>query len=129
MENRTAISILEAMAVDMTGALGGLRKTEPMADVLQQRLDAINMAQDALRAQQEAEKNDPLTVEELREMKNTPVFVVPLERVPKDEWSEWCVMNYAGNIAHIPGVEYMWWDVDNYGKEWLAYRRQPSKEG
>ena len=94
-----------------------------------ENVEAVRLSLAALRAQQEAEKNDPLTVEEVREMKNTPVFVVPLERVPKDEWSEWCVMNYAGNIAHIPGVEYMWWDVDNYGKEWLAYRRQPSKEG
>ena len=49
MNSSRAICILEAMAIDMTGALGGLSKTDSMVDLLQQRLEAINTAQEALR--------------------------------------------------------------------------------
>lgn len=37
--------------------------------------EALNMAIAALRAQQEAEKNEPLTLEELREMEGEPVWL------------------------------------------------------
>lgn len=40
-------------------------------------LDAVEMAIDSLRAQQEAEKNEPLTLEEMRKMDGEPVYVVP----------------------------------------------------
>lgn len=49
MTNKDASQILELMAIDMTGALAGLKKNNPMADVLFQRIEAINRAQDALR--------------------------------------------------------------------------------
>lgn len=48
MTNDAAFSILENMAIDMTGALAGLSKKDPMCDVIQQRIEAINMAQIAL---------------------------------------------------------------------------------
>lgn len=51
MSNQIAIRILEGMAIDMTGALGSLKKSEPIADVIAQRLDAINMAISALQGQ------------------------------------------------------------------------------
>ena len=46
-----AIATLECMAIDLTGALAGLAKTNPMADVLEQRIEAIDTAQAALREQ------------------------------------------------------------------------------
>lgn len=49
MTNKEASQILELMAIDMTGAMAGLQKNNPMADVLSQRIKAINRAQDALR--------------------------------------------------------------------------------
>ena len=49
MSNTEAIMILECMATDMVGALAGLKKTNPLADVLQQRIEAIDLAQEALR--------------------------------------------------------------------------------
>ena len=47
MMREEAHCILECMKIDLTGALPGTK--EPMLDVLRQRLDAINVAQAALR--------------------------------------------------------------------------------
>lgn len=46
---RQAISILECMAIDLTGCIGGLSKKNPLEDVCRQRIEAINTAQSALR--------------------------------------------------------------------------------
>lgn len=46
MTREKAIKILECMAVDLTGALADTK--EPLADVLRQRLYAIDVAQAAL---------------------------------------------------------------------------------
>ena len=48
MTNKEAYRVLELMAIDLTGAMAGLLKTNPMVDVLQQRIDAIDRAQNAL---------------------------------------------------------------------------------
>ena len=44
-----AIAVLECMAIDLIGSLAGLKEANPMTDVLNQRLDAIDVAQEALR--------------------------------------------------------------------------------
>ena len=51
-----AIKVLECMAIDLTGGLAGLSKTSPLADVLEQRIAAINCAQEALRKMIQDEK-------------------------------------------------------------------------
>ncbi len=61
MTDRQAISVLECMAIDMTGALGEMSERDPITDVIRQRLDAIDAAQASLQAKVEAEKNEPLT--------------------------------------------------------------------
>ena len=48
MTEQQAIMILECMATDMVGAMADLRETNPMLDVLQQRVDAINVVEEAL---------------------------------------------------------------------------------
>ena len=55
MSEIDAVKVLECMAIDMVGALAGLSKKEPLADVLCQRIEAINLAQSALR--EKAERN------------------------------------------------------------------------
>lgn len=57
MTNKEAYHILELMAIDMTGALAGLSETNPMSDVLAQRIEAIDRAQDALRQWDEHLRN------------------------------------------------------------------------
>ena len=56
MNEIDAVKVLECMAIDMMGALAGLSKKEPLADVLCQRIEAINLAQSALREKAEREK-------------------------------------------------------------------------
>lgn len=77
MNNKEAELVLECMAVDMTGALCDTK--EPMRDVLKQRIEAINIAQKALR-QNDAASGEPLTTEQLREMDGEPVWVEKLHR-------------------------------------------------
>ncbi len=48
MTNADAYNILEMMAIDLTGAMAGMKSTNPMVDVLRQRIDAIDRAQYAL---------------------------------------------------------------------------------
>ena len=55
MSEIDAVKVLECMAIDMVGALAGLSKKEPLADVLCQRIEAINLAQSALREKAERE--------------------------------------------------------------------------
>lgn len=74
--------------------------------------------------------NEPLTLNELREMDGEPVYVVP-----QNEYSElgkWCVVSIGDSddysCALVPGVEYWSWKFDAYGEQWLAYRRPPEGE-
>ena len=39
-EIERAISILELMAIDLTGTLGGLSETNPLCDVVKQRIES-----------------------------------------------------------------------------------------
>ncbi len=71
----------------------------------------------ALRDQQEREKNEPLTLEELREMGGEPYWHVGLrQNSPPPHW------NVLDSLCarHIEDYE--------YGELWLAYRSKP-KEG
>ena len=71
------------------------------------------------------EQNEPLTLEQLREMDGEPVWVVPTGTHEKDE-PMWCVLE--GPMALIPGVDCWSWGFDGYGETWMAYRRPPEGE-
>ena len=60
MTREGAISVLECMAVDLTGCMGGLSKKDPLEDVCRQRLEAINTAQSALRPVSREQVEDEL---------------------------------------------------------------------
>lgn len=49
MSNIEAHGILECMVIDMTGALASMRESDPMACLLEQRIEAINLAKEALK--------------------------------------------------------------------------------
>ncbi len=90
--------------------------------------EALNMALTALRAQTEAEKNEPLTVEQLREMDGEPVW---MERLGQREKSRWRIIKHStGAGLHVEDEidpnSYFGWDT--YRRFWLAYRHKP-KEG
>ena len=79
--------------------------------------EALDMAIAAL-----SQPNEPMTLEQLREMDGEPVWVVPTGTHEKDE-PMWCVLE--GPMALIPGVDYWSWGFDGYGETWMAYRRPP----
>ena len=68
--------------------------------------------------------NDPLTLEELREMDGEPVWVVPLndfDILP----ANYLVNAYEEQIVVDKFGAYL--DFEDYGKTWLAYRRRPEE--
>ncbi len=80
---------------------------------------ACRLAVAALRAQAEAEKNAPLTLDELREMDGEPVCVAPVDGGPYtwmlvDTEYEVCREAHGGLAV-----------FENFDKTWVAYRRKP----
>lgn len=118
MTREAAIEILEKTA--------GIYKTEIESGLAEknysyeaQWIKVLEMAISALRAQQEAEKNEPLTLDELREMDGEPVWMVCLTAPDLSCWGfhdEDGVCGYCANFSD-----------DDYGKTWLAYCRKPEE--
>ena len=80
--------------------------------------------------------NEPLTLEELREMNGEPVWVKRLKGLSVCD-TDWAVVEFRlePDVKHYeirvwwPGSEYE--DTpseDDYGKTWIAYRRPPERE-
>ena len=88
-------------------------------------VQALDMAITAL-----SPPNEPLTIEQLREMDGEPVWCKWL--LPEDraiEQGKWCIVisgDKAGLEIKRP-AEYgcHFCKIDDYGKTWLAYRRPP----
>ncbi len=76
-------------------------------------------------------QNEPLTIEQLREMDGEPVWVESIQE-QQTQPEGWCVIGIFGRgrflCALIPGDEDTPWELDTYGKCWLAYRRPPEGE-
>lgn len=75
MTSEAAISILENMAVDMVGALAGLRKKDPMCDVIKQRIEAVDIAQKALNPNYKSKRSEMLTISDLNDMNGQKVYL------------------------------------------------------
>lgn len=79
--------------------------------------EALNMAIAAIRAQQEAEKNEPLTLDELREMEGEPYWHVSLQSDLLQH--HWAIL--PSEVAKCP-QDYF------YSERWLAYRHKPKED-
>ena len=93
--------------------------------------EALDMAIAAL-----SPPNEPLTLEELREMDGEPVWVKQLKGLSVRD-TDWAVVEFrlAPDVKH--DKIRVWWpgsededtpSEDDYGKTWLAYRRPPERE-
>ena len=72
------------------------------------------------RAQQ---SNEPLTLEELREMRGEPVYVVN----GKSSW--WDIVDFvAGGWLYLRVANKTGLAIDGYSNAWLAYRRKPEAQ-
>lgn len=83
-----------------------------------EQIEIHTMALNALRVQQEVEKNEPLTLEELREMDGKPVW--------DNFLMEWCVIMM--DLCHGKGAVKYFDGGFNRLSEKRFYRRKP-KEG
>ncbi len=76
-------------------------------------LEAVCLAITALHVQDEAERNDPLTPDDLRDMGGEPYWHVGLQ--PDSPAPHWTIL--PEHVAKYP-IDYF------YGENWLAYRQK-----
>ena len=99
--------------------------------------EALEMAISALREQDVADKdvgnNEPLTLEELREMDGEPVWTVTTGVSSSGRWELCtcetvcaCPLHKVLRCVTAYG-EVTDYDLDTYGKTWLAYRQKPEE--
>ena len=81
--------------------------------------EACRMAISILRARTDPPPNDPLTLEELREMDGEPVWVVHPDDVLPPFWG--IVEADDGTVSN----SWCYATFEDYDTEWLAYRRRP----
>ena len=70
-------------------------------------------------------QNDPLTIEQLREMDGEPVWVV----LTNKKWSRlngWYLVRHGS--AYLARIDDWELDAKEYGVEWIAYSRPPEKK-
>ena len=70
--------------------------------------------------------NDPLTLEQLREMDGEPVFIMPIRHAYTDgEQGAWALVDLNQRMCRVSsgGLAVF----ENCGKTWLAYRRRPGE--
>lgn len=100
-------------------------RTSSSDKAMEKLLDAITIALHHLRAQQEAEKNEPLTLEELLAMVGKPTYMVFSQ---KDEGRWYLITSTSGekiNFCDSDANTYYCYKND-YGPEWVAYLHPPS---
>lgn len=73
--------------------------------------------------QDETRINRPLTLEELREMNEEPVWVQNLEDPGKSQWR--LLYWDRGKYLVLQGISVRGYLLEEYGESWLAYRRPP----
>lgn len=70
-----------------------------------------------------AQPNEPLTLEQLREMNEKPVWVQNLEEPTKSQWR--LLYWDRGKYLVLQGISVRGYLLEEYGESWLAYRRPP----
>ena len=70
--------------------------------------------------------NEPLTLEELWEMNEEPVWIQNLEEPAKSQWR--LLYWDRGKYLVLQGISVRGYLMEEYGESWLAYRRPPEGE-
>ena len=78
--------------------------------------------------------NEPLTLDELRELDGEPVYIVTLENQLENP-PYWAIVGiskndsrYQGGVTLYNKIQGDWGSIGLYGKTWLAYRHKPKEE-
>ena len=87
--------------------------------------EALDMAVKALEdvPDKDAGKNEPLTLDELRQMDGEPVYCV--EITGRQEWLFRRDGGFVDMYGEFTSDDFMVWD--NYGKLWWCYRQKPEE--
>lgn len=87
---------------------------------------AIEAAINLLKTHPDSQPNDPLTLEQLREMDREPVWV----EIPENNVAEWCISTFYPLMGRMrlwcSGGG--WFDGKNCGKSVFVYRRKPEEK-
>ena len=83
-------------------------------------IKALREAEEVTAAQQ---PNDPLTLEELREMDGEPVWIIPMRG--SGGFRTWMLVDAEYELCREAHGEMA--VFENCGKTWLAYRRKPEE--
>lgn len=70
--------------------------------------------------------NEALTLDELREMNEEPVWVQNMEEPEKSQWR--LLYWDRGKYLVLQGISARGYLMEEYGQSWLAYRRPPEGE-
>lgn len=84
------------------------------------------MAINALRSQQEQERNEPLTLDELQQMRVQPVWIESPE-YEYDFPGRWEILEISGK-GMWDGIHGEYFESD-YGNMWIAYRHKKKSAG
>ena len=76
----------------------------------------------------EAQQNEPLTVEQLREMDGEPVWVDFTGSAIKREPGWFILKNAQDEEVYLVGKTSVYKGYEYYGKAWLAYRHPPERQ-
>ena len=98
---------------------------DPVCEALHNAFDCGHRS--ALRQQdvpdKDVGKNEPLTLDELRQMDGEPVYSV--EITGREEWLFRRDGGFADMYGEFTSDDFMVWD--NYGKLWWCYRQKPEE--
>ena len=107
------------------------RRPTPVSEFESGFNDGLNQAMwEITHAPTLTQPNEPLTLEELREMDEEPVYVVPKDKPA--HCGGWCGVtvwkcdrySYVSLLRDADSG----WGFEKYGKTWIAYRRPPEEE-
>ena len=121
MKNEDAIYELESIA-----------HTESKWPGTENKLEALDMAIKSLQAQAERDNPKPLSLEELREMFGSPVWIVQGNESNPEETETVLVELFGEERGYITFFQFGNEVEDgllteHYGKTWLAYRYKPKE--
>ena len=116
MTREEAIKVLRTESVEIGGNAVSVARWLTALDAAVKALDDVP---DIF-----AGKNEPLTLDELRQMDGEPVYSV--EITGREEWLFRRDGGFADMYGEFTSDDFMSWD--NYGKLWWCYRQKPEEE-
>ena len=119
MTREEAIKVLQTESIELGGSVPSVCRFWEALDMAVKALEDV--------PDKDVGKNEPLTLDELRQMDGEPAWFVSLH----DGFASWGIvrvveMSKVWFIA-VAGAERAFGDLDGYGKTWLAYRQKPEE--